>query len=76
MTDPVGRLLERDEHRETMLRNLGNKLASLLESVDEYRDAWKATTGVGWAKADLLKAGFIDPVGLPRRAGGRDRNID
>lgn len=71
MTDPVEKLLERDEHRETMLRTLGSKLTTMWEVSDEYKDAWRAATGVGWARADLIKAGFVDPSKLPRRTSTR-----
>ncbi|MCI7513475.1 hypothetical protein [Schaalia hyovaginalis] len=71
MTDPVDKLLHRDEHREDMLRTLGLKLSTLLDVTDEYRAAWRAATGVGWAKGDLLKAGFVDPTRLPRRSTPR-----
>jgi hypothetical protein len=66
MKDPVAALLERDEHREDMLRGLGLALRNLADVVGEYKSAWKAATGTGWAKADLVKAGFLDPVKLPR----------
>lgn len=71
MTDPVDKLLQRDEHREDMLRALGLKLSTLLDVTDEYRTAWRAATSVGWAKADLLKVGFVDPTRLPRRSTPR-----
>lgn len=68
--DPVAALLERDEHKEEMLRGLGLALGNLADVVEEYRSAWKSATGTGWAKADLVKAGFVDPLKLPR---GMDR---
>ncbi|MDY4263135.1 MAG: hypothetical protein SOX57_07375 [Schaalia hyovaginalis] len=71
MTDPVDKLLQRDEHREDMLRALGLKLSTLLDVTDEYRAAWRVATSVGWAKADLLKVGFVDPTRLPRRSTPR-----
>lgn len=71
MTDPVDKLLQRDEHREDMLRALGLKLSTLLDVTDEYRTAWRVATSVGWAKADLLKVGFVDPTRLPRRSTPR-----
>lgn len=63
--DPVAALLDRDEHREDMLRNLGQSLNNLAEVTDEYKAAWKAAVGVGWLKADLARVGFVDPTKLP-----------
>ncbi len=62
ITDPVEKLLVRDAAKEGMLRQLGLAQRSLLEDVREFREAWKAATGVGWATVDLKKAGFCDPV--------------
>lgn len=67
--DPVAALLDRDEHREDMLRNLGQSLNNLAEVTDEYKAAWKAAVGVGWLKADLARVGFVDPTKLPRLTG-------
>lgn len=68
--DPVAVLLDRDGHKEEMLRGLGLALGNLADVVEEYRSAWKSATGTGWAKGDLVKAGFVDPLKLPR---GMDR---
>ena len=74
ITDPVEKLLVKDAAKEDMLRQLGLAQRSLLEDVREFREAWKAATGVGWATADLKKAGFCDPARLPRQASPRDSN--
>lgn len=71
--DPVSKLLARDHTREDLLRTLGQNLTTLNEIIDEYRVAWRAATGVGWAKADLIKAGFTDPMKLPRASRPRTR---
>ena len=63
-------LLERDGHKEEMVRSLGLTLAKLASAIEEYRAAWKSATGAGWARGDLLRAGFVDPLKLPR---GLDR---
>lgn len=68
--DPVLVLLERDGHKEEVVRSLGMALAKLASAIEEYRAAWKSATGTGWARGDLLKAGFADPLKLPR---GLDR---
>lgn len=70
MKNPVAVLLGRDEHKEEMLRGLGLALGNLADAVEEYRAAWRSATGTGWAKGDLVKAGFVDPLKLPR---GMDR---
>jgi hypothetical protein len=70
--DPVAKLLERDENKGEMLRALGSAQTSLANVVAEYRDAWKAATGVGWARPDLLRAGFTDPNRLPRLGTRRE----
>lgn len=64
--DPVAVLLGRDGHKEEMLRGLGLALGNLADVVEEYRSAWKSATGTGWTKGDLVKAGFVDPLKLPR----------
>ena len=69
--NPVDKLLAKDQHREDMLRALGSAHMTMLDVADEYRQAWKAAAGVGWARVDLLKAGFIDPTKLPRTPRGR-----
>ena len=72
ITDPVEKLLVRDAAKEGMLRQLGLAQRSLLEDAREFREAWKAATGVGWATVDLKKAGFCDPVRLPRQSVPRE----
>lgn len=67
--DPVAVLLDRDEHKEEMLRGLGLALGNLADVLEAYRVAWKSATGTGWAKNDLLRAGFVDPLKLPRGLG-------
>ena len=73
--DPVATLLDRDEHREDMLRNLGRGLNNLADVAEEYKVAWKAAVGVGWVKGDLVKAGFVDPSKLPRVAGASRERV-
>jgi hypothetical protein len=73
--DPVAKLLEKDANKEEMLRALGSAQLTLADVVVEYRDAWKAATGVGWARGDLLKAGFTDPGRLPRLGVRRDESV-
>ena len=49
--NPVDKLLKKDEHR---------------EAIANYRLAFKTATTIGWPKADLTKAGFPDPIRLPK----------
>ena len=59
----------KDEDREAAVRALGDAHYALDEVVATYRCAFKAATTIGWSKADLTKAGFPDPVRLPKTSG-------
>lgn len=65
---PLDKLLQKDEHREAVLRALGSAHTALDDAVANYRLAFKAATSIGWSKADLTKAGFPDPTRLPKAA--------
>ena len=67
--DPLHKLLKKDEDRETVVRALGAAHNTLGEAISAYRTAFKAATSIGWSKADLTKAGFPDPVRLPKTLG-------
>ena len=67
--DPLHKLLKKDEDREAAVRALGDAHHALDEVVATYRSAFKAATSNGWSKADLTKAGFPDPVRLPKTSG-------
>lgn len=67
--DPLHKLLMKDEDREAAVRALGDAHYALDEVVATYRCAFKAATSNGWSKADLTKAGFPDPVRLPKSSG-------
>lgn len=70
---PVDVLLKADEEKNEMLRALGRALEGVDAAHSAYREAWRSARGTGWARADLVRAGFIDPARLPRgRRGGRD----
>lgn len=71
-TNPADELLAAESDRTTRARELGTALTALLTDVEVYKAAWRAALGVGFAKTDLVRAGFIDPARLPRprRAGG------
>lgn len=60
--NPLDKLLQKDEHREAVLRALGSAHTALDDAVVNYRLAFKAATSIGWSKADLTKAGFPDPT--------------
>lgn len=62
----VTQLLRADEHKAEMLHALGRAHDNFVSVKEEYRQAWRAATGVGWAKADLVRAGFLSPERLPR----------
>lgn len=64
--NPVDKLLKIDEDRETALRALGCAHTALDDAIANYRVAFKTATTIGWSKADLTKAGFPDPVRLPK----------
>ena len=64
--NPVDKLLKKDEHREAMLRALGSAHTALDDAIANYRTAFKTATTIGWPKADLTKAGFPDPIRLPK----------
>ena len=66
--NPLDKLLQKDEHREAVLRALGSAHTALEDAVANYRLAFKAATSIGWSKADLTKAGFPDPTRLPKPA--------
>ena len=55
--------------REAVVRALGDAHSTLDEAIAAYRIAFKAATSIGWSKADLTKAGFPDPVRLPKTSG-------
>ena len=72
--NPLDKLLQKDEHREAVLRALGSAHTALDDAVANYRLAFKAATSIGWSKADLTKAGFPDPTRLsPPHMFGRFR---
>lgn len=62
----VERAMELAETRAQALTNLGDAHAQLVAAIESYRSAWKATTGTGWAKTELVRSGFTDPARLPR----------
>lgn len=64
--DPLHKLLKKDEDREAAVRALGDAHSTLDEAIVAYRIAFKAATTIGWPKADLTKAGFPDPIRLPK----------
>lgn len=68
MTNPVDALLNADNARATAARDLGTAHTSMLEAIAAYRDCWRKATQLGWARNDLLRAGFTDPARLPRKA--------
>ena len=67
--NPVDKLLKKDEDREAALRALGSARTALGDAIANYRVAFKTATTIGWSKADLTKAGFPDPVRLPKTSG-------
>ena len=64
--NPVDELLAAESDRDTRARELGAALTALLGDVENYRKAWKQALAAGFARTDLLRAGFIDPAKLPR----------
>ena len=64
--NPVDELLAAESDRDKRARELGTALTALLGDVETYRTAWKQALAAGFARTDLLRAGFIDPAKLPR----------
>lgn len=64
--NPVDELLAAESDRDKRARELGTALTALLGDVETYRKAWKQALTSGFARTDLLRAGFIDPAKLPR----------
>lgn len=64
--DPLATLLDADQHRAATATALGDAHTALNEALNTYRRSWKAATSAGWAKNDLVRAGFIDIARLPR----------
>lgn len=64
--NPADALLAAESDRDKRARELGTALTALLEDVETYRKAWKQALAAGFARTDLLRAGFIDPAKLPR----------
>ena len=64
--NPVDELLAAESGRDKRARELGAALTALLADVETYRTAWKQALAAGFARTDLLRAGFIDPAKLPR----------
>ena len=46
--NPLDKLLQKDEHREALLRALGSAHTALDDAVANYRLAFKAATSIGW----------------------------
>lgn len=63
---PVERLLAQDRSKVEQVHTLGIGLQELELAMKGYRAAWKSARDGGWAKNDLVRAGFIDPARLPR----------
>ena len=73
--NPADELLSAENDRATRARELGVALTALLTDVEGYKAAWKAALSAGFAKTDLVRAGFIDPARLPRpKRAGSGRN--
>lgn len=64
--DPLHKLLKKDEDREVVIRALGDAHNTLDDAIATYRTAFKTATTIGWSKADLTRAGFPDPIRLPK----------
>lgn len=65
--DPMAALLQDNNDRISAAKRLSNAHAALLDSIEDYRSAWKDAREAGWAITDLeRKAGLINPAKLPR----------
>ena len=65
--DPMAALLQDNNDRISAAERLSHAHAALLDSVEDYRSAWKDAREAGWAITDLeRKAGLINPTKLPR----------
>lgn len=65
---PLQTLLAANTSKTEAAQNLGATYDTLTKALDEYKDAFATATKTGWAKNDLLRAGFADPskLRLPR----------
>lgn len=66
--NPVERLLRMNEDKVKCVDTLGAARDALDVAIVEYRAAWKSARDAGWAKNDLVRAGFKDATTLPRVA--------
>ena len=65
--DPMAALLQDNNDRISAAERLSHAHAALLDSIENYRSAWKDAREAGWAITDLeRKAGLINPAKLPR----------
>jgi hypothetical protein len=65
--DPMAALLQDNNDRISAAERLSHAHAALLDSIEDYRSAWKDAREAGWAITDLeRKAGLINPAKLPR----------
>jgi len=65
--DPMAALLQDNNDRISAAERLSHAHAALLDSIEDYRSAWKDAREAGWAITDLeRKAGLINPTKLPR----------
>lgn len=65
--DPMAALLQDNNDRIAAAERLSHAHAALLDSIEDYRSAWKDAREAGWAITDLeRKAGLINPAKLPR----------
>ncbi len=65
--DPMAALLQDNNDRISAAESLSHAHAALLDSIEDYRSAWKDAREAGWAITDLeRKAGLINPAKLPR----------
>ena len=61
---PLQTLLAANTSKTEAAQNLGATYDTLTKALDEYKDAFATATKTGWAKNDLLRAGFADPAKL------------
>jgi hypothetical protein len=64
VNQPLQTLLAANTSKTEAAQNLGATYDTLTKALDEYKDAFATATKTGWAKNDLLRAGFADPAKL------------
>lgn len=64
-THPTEALIRYDDAKRVAIEDLGAQFDALVGAITEYREAFRGAASRGWARTDLIGAGFVDPKKLP-----------